>query len=127
MRVILSIKPKFAKLIFEGTKKFEFRRSIFKNSKVSTVLVYASAPTSKIIGEFQIEKILNEELELLWMTTRKYSGISKDYYLEYFSGKETGYAIKVRKVKKYKREKCIKETFGINPPQSFAYVKDYQE
>ena len=31
MKVLLSIKPEFAEKIFNGTKKYEFRKSIFKN------------------------------------------------------------------------------------------------
>ena len=58
MKVILSIKPQFAEKIFEGSKKFEFRRSIFKNPNVKIIIVYGSAPISKIIGEFEIEEIL---------------------------------------------------------------------
>ena len=29
MKVVLSIKPQFANKIFDGTKKFEFRKAIF--------------------------------------------------------------------------------------------------
>ena len=43
MKVLLSIKPEFANKIFEGTKRFEFRKSIFKK-EVKTVVVYASSP-----------------------------------------------------------------------------------
>jgi predicted transcriptional regulator len=39
MKVLLSIKPEFADKIFEGTKLFEFRRSIFKNEKIKKVVV----------------------------------------------------------------------------------------
>ena len=56
MRVLLSIKPEFAELIFKGTKKFEFRKSIFKNSEIKTVVVYASSPMQKVIGEFEIDR-----------------------------------------------------------------------
>ena len=34
MKVVLSIKPQFANKIFDGTKKFEFRKAIFKNQIV---------------------------------------------------------------------------------------------
>ena len=34
MTVLLSIKPEFAEKIFDGTKKYEFRKSIFKNADV---------------------------------------------------------------------------------------------
>src|SRR4051812_24384808 len=102
MKVLLSIKPEFANMIFAGTKKFEFRRAIFRNEEVKTVVVYASAPTKKIIGEFEIEKILNEEIENLWEMTKKFAGIKKEYYLNYFFEKEIGYAIKIKNTKKYK-------------------------
>jgi predicted transcriptional regulator len=123
MEVILSIKPEYANKIFNGSKKFEFRRSIFKNKEVTKIIVYASSPVSKIIGEFEIEKILNKDLKSLWNLTKDFSGISEKYYYDYFIGKENGYALEVKKVKLYKEVLCIKETFGINPPQSFAYVK----
>lgn len=123
MKVVLSIKPEFANKIFEGNKKFEFRRALFKDSSVKTVVVYASAPISKVIGEFEIEEILHKKLDVLWQTTHADSGITKDYYLSYFKGKESGYAIKIKNIKKYKSQYCIKEKFGLCPPQSFAYLK----
>ena len=97
MRVLLSIKPEFAFKIFDGTKKFEFRKSIFKNKDVKTVVVYASSPIQQVIGEFEIEKILNLELDVLWNLTQDFSGISEDFFYEYFADKELGYAIKIKK------------------------------
>lgn len=123
MKVILSIKPQFAERIFEGSKKFEFRRSIYKNRDVNKIVVYASAPISKIVGEFEVNEVLNHEINSLWKETKEYSGISKQYYLDYFKGKESGYAIKIDNPKKYKKQKCIRETYGITPPQSFAYIR----
>lgn len=123
MKVVLSIKPEFAEKIFDGTKKFEFRRTVFKNPNVKKVVVYASAPISKIIGEFEIEEILHNELNSLWNITKHLSGITEDYYQSYFDGKETGFAIKIKKTKKYNTNYCIKEKFGLMPPQSFAYLR----
>ena len=51
MKVVLSIKPEFAFKIFDGTKKFEFRKSIFKSNKVKSIIVYASSPVQQVIGE----------------------------------------------------------------------------
>ena len=55
MKVLLSIKPEFVEKIFNGTKKYEFRKSIFKNKNIDTVVVYASSPWQYVIGEFKIE------------------------------------------------------------------------
>jgi predicted transcriptional regulator len=122
MKIILSIKPEFANKIFDGNKKFEFRRSIFKNKKVSKVIVYASSPVSKVIGEFEIGEVLFKDLNSLWQETKEFSGITEKYFYDYFIGKENGFALEVKRVKKYKKELCIEKSFGKRPPQSFAYV-----
>jgi len=122
MRVLLSIKPEFANKIFDGTKKFEFRKSIFKNKDVKTVVVYASSPVQRVIGEFEIEKILNFDLDTLWGLTQDFSGISEDFFYEYFADKEVGYAIKIKKPIKYRNPKNLREEFNLYPPQSFAYL-----
>ena len=122
MRVLLSIKPEFADKIFSGEKKYEFRRSIFKNQTVKKIIVYASSPVQKVIGEFEIESILDGNPTWLWEQTRKHAGISEDFFFAYFKEKENGYAIKVTKVVKYKEPLCLKKDFKLSPPQSFAYI-----
>lgn len=123
MKVVLSIKPEFANKIFDGTKKYEFRKAIFKNDKIKTVIVYASSPVQQVIGEFEIEKIINHDIDTLWGMTQHYSGISEDYFYKYFADKEIGYAIKIKKTKKYKNPKCLRTDFNLLPPQSFAYLQ----
>jgi predicted transcriptional regulator len=123
MKVVLSIKPEFANKIFDGSKKYEFRRAIFKNDKIKTVIVYASSPVQRVIGEFEIETIINHDIDTLWSMTQKHSGISENYFYQYFAQKEIGYAIKIKKAKKYKQSKCLKTDFNLMPPQSFAYLR----
>lgn len=123
MKVILSIKPEFAFKIFDGSKKFEFRKSIFKNDDVKSIVVYASSPVQKVIGEFEIAKIFNDDLETLWNLTKDYSGISEEFFYEYFSDKESGFAIQIKNLKKYDEPKCIRKDYNLSPPQSFAYIK----
>lgn len=124
MRVLLSIKPEYAYKIFDGSKKYEFRRIVFKNPSVKTIVVYASSPVQKVIGEFEIDSILNYELQTLWEKTKEFSGITEDYFFDYFGDKDKGYAIKVKKTRKYKEALCIREDFHSNPPQSFMYLKE---
>ena len=122
MKVLLSIKPEFANKIFEGSKKFEFRKVIFKNESVKKVIVYASSPIQKVIGEFEIDGILREEPNDLWNKTKGESGISEAFFFDYFINRTVGYAIGIKNVKKYKIPKCIKADFKAFPPQSFVYI-----
>jgi predicted transcriptional regulator len=122
MKVLLSIKPEFADKIFDGTKKFEFRRTIFSKTHINTVIVYASSPVQRVIGEFEISQVLFDDIDTLWRRTREYAGIDEDYFFKYFSDRHKGYAIEIKKVKKYKNPMQLQERFQIQPPQSFAYI-----
>ena len=122
MKVLLSIKPKYAEMILNGEKQYEFRRTIFKSPSVKKVVIYASSPTSKIIGEFEIDCILSLDTAELWMRTMEYSGIDKSFYDSYFSGKNVGHAIKIKNVTRYSKHKELKEFEIKHAPQSFAYI-----
>ncbi|WP_143884259.1 ASCH domain-containing protein [Chryseobacterium binzhouense] len=122
MRVLLSIKPEFAFKIFEGVKRFEFRKVIFKNPNVRTVVVYASSPVQQVIGEFEIDDILSSNPNEIWEQTKKYSGISEDFFYEYFADREIAHAIKIKEIKKYKTPLSLKEDFNVLPPQSYLYL-----
>ena len=122
MKVLLSIKPEFVNKIFAGTKKFEFRRSIFKNEAVKKVIVYASAPVSRVVGEFEIEDIIKDKLPSLWSKTKEHSGINESFYYDYFNNREEGFAIKIGNVNKYTETIDIMKEYGKRPPQSFIYV-----
>lgn len=122
MRVLLSIKPEFAFKIFEGKKKFEFRKAIFKNPNVKTVVVYASSPVQRVIGEFEIDSILSSDPNEIWKQTKEYSGISEDFFYEYFADKKIAYAIKIKKTKKYKQHLRLQDNYNVVPPQSYLYL-----
>lgn len=125
MNILLSIKPEFVKDIFEGEKLFEYRRSIFKMTDISKVVVYATMPIGKIVGEFQIEQIIEDSPQEIWRKTSEVSGLSKKRFDQYFEGKKTGFALQITEPRLY--EKPIdpwihNETFVA--PQSFRYIED---
>ncbi|MCH7386955.1 ASCH domain-containing protein [Acinetobacter modestus] len=121
--VLLSIKPKFAEAIFSGEKKYEFRKAIYKNPSIKVVYVYASAPISKVIGSFQVDEILKNDLATLWENTNAAAGITEEYFHEYFADRSYGFALKVEKAKLFDEPMKLIEMFGIeHPPQSFCYV-----
>jgi predicted transcriptional regulator len=123
MRILLSIKPQYAELIFAGSKRFEFRRVVHKNLKVKTVVVYATKPVGKVIGEFAVSEIHGDSPERLWRKTRRHSGITKGFFNEYFHGRDKGFAIGVGKAKRYKIPLELREVLPNGfPPQSFVYL-----
>ncbi|WP_288206712.1 ASCH domain-containing protein [uncultured Parabacteroides sp.] len=125
MKILLSIKPEFVKEIFSGKKKFEYRKSIFTNKKVTSVIVYSTMPVGKIVGEFTIETVLVDKPQILWKKTSEYSGISKKFFDEYFAGRDQAYAIKIGTLLPYDNPINPYEKWNsFVPPQSFRYIDD---
>jgi predicted transcriptional regulator len=123
MKVLLSIKPKYADKIFSGEKKWEYRKKIWTREGVDFVEVYASAPISKVIGQFQIVTIQREYRRDIWWTTGEESGISFKEFKEYFKHSFYGYAIKICNPELYGIPRDLKRAYGIKrPPQNFMYL-----
>lgn len=118
MRILLSIKPKYVKQIFAGNKRFEYRKVIFKKKDVNTLVIYATKPIGKIVGEIRIAKIHKDTPENIWIKTQKFSGMQYSDFLKYFRGKDFAYAIEFENVVKY--DSPINITY--NPPQSYKYI-----
>ncbi|MBQ3609127.1 MAG: ASCH domain-containing protein [Bacteroidaceae bacterium] len=122
MKVLLSIKPEFVEKIFAGTKKYEFRKALFKRDDVTKVVIYASSPIKRVVGEFTIESILSDDVNTIWEQTKKDSGITKDFYNSYFDKKQRANAIKIGHLTKYEKARFLSD-YNINQaPQSFCYI-----
>jgi len=123
MRVLLSIKPKYVDKIFCGSKKYEFRKNIFKNENVREIVIYSSSPMKKIVGTCAIGSIIEDRTMILWQMFKEVSGLCEEEFFSYFQNKEKGYAIEIEEIKKFENpidpwhfdKKFV-------PPQSFQYI-----
>lgn len=120
--VLLSIKPQYADKILNGDKRYEFRRLLYKSPNVDKIVIYATSPVMKVVGEFDVAQVHSMALEELWAQTMKYSGIEKNFYDSYFKGKDIGHAIEVKDAKRYSKPKQLKDYDITHPPQSFVYL-----
>jgi len=123
MKALLSIKPEFVSKIFTGEKLFEYRKAVFKRPGVTSVVIYSTMPVGKIVGEFEIEEIIQLPPQNLWDVTHEHSGISKIFFDEYFTEKPLAYAIKIKNLVRYD-EPINPYLVDINftAPQSFKYI-----
>ena len=122
-KILLAIKPEYVTKIFNQTKLYEFRRKI-PQKPVSTVVVYATEPEQRIVGEFEVEEVLSMKPTPLWERTKMLAGISRARYREYFRGCKVAHAYKIGKTTWYETPQSI-EFVGIKqPPQSFIYLEE---
>lgn len=118
--ILLSIKPEYSKLIFKGTKKYEFRKHL-PQKKVDKIIVYSSSPDQMIIGEVSVIETLSMKPTPLWELTKKEAGISRAKFREYFHGCNEAYAYKLGDFIIYDTPKTLNELGLKQAPQSFVY------
>ena len=135
MDIILSIHPKWAKLIYEGKKTIEWRKTVPQRGKVipdiTKVFLYETSPVKGITGYFILapyyfvfdvnknsREIYPEEKERIEQSCvdikdlKKYQGENKNIY-----------GLPIHRFEKFDHLETL-ESFGIKrPPQSWRYVE----
>lgn len=128
MNIILSIHPKWAKLIYEGKKTIEWRKSYPKEFTNETkVFLYETAPVCKVTGFFTLDCVLFKvsafkEGDILESKIER--GCVDIEALKKYQGKSPYlYGLEVFMPRKYSTPKTLAE-FGLNrPPQSWCYTE----
>jgi len=125
MDVLLSIKPKYVKSIIEGDKRYEFRKTIFKNREINRIYIYSSSPVKKIVGTFEIGGILEDHPVDLWDNVKEYAGINERDFFSCFEGKPWAFAIKIQNLQEFNDPIDPYEMIpGFVPPQSYCYIDE---
>ena len=131
MAILMSIKPKYSRLIFSGVKKYELRKTPIKARGNEVVIVYESTPTKAVVGTFKTREIMKNSPEEIWTLLKSDVGISEKEFFEYFYQKRWGYAIKIDNPKLFDRKISLQELRALyghwNPPQNFQYLKESLE
>ncbi|GKW23461.1 hypothetical protein PEC311524_10550 [Pectobacterium carotovorum subsp. carotovorum] len=123
MKVLLSIKPEFVEKILDGSKRFEFRKGMFKNPDVKSVVIYSTMPVGKVVAEFDIDDVIEDKPSKVWNKTKKHAGISKNFFDEYFGSKEKAFAIKIGDLRVYETPLQLSALGeNITAPQSYRYL-----
>ncbi|MEA4826501.1 MAG: hypothetical protein VB130_07695, partial [Clostridium sp.] len=114
MDILLSLYPENVEKIERGIKRYEFRRTIYKNKSVEKAYVYATAPVKKVVGYFTIEKVVSGSPEEVWEKCGTFSGTTKESLMKYFQGKNTVYALKIKDYNSFE--------YAIEPKK---YIKNF--
>lgn len=121
-KIIISINPEHVDNIINGTKKYEYRTKAAKKD-INKLIIYETTPIKKVVAEAEIIEVLALEPNALWEETKEFSGITKNFFKDYFKNRKVAYAYKLGKIKVYDEPKSLAE-FGLKTaPQSFVYAK----
>lgn len=122
--ILISIKPKYASLIYAGYKVVELRRVIPTQFEGHMAYIYETAPISKVTGFFVVGGLISLKKDLLWKRFGSLTMVSKTDFDNYFHNHEMAHGIISIDAHRFVNEVEI-TTFGLKrPPQSWCYVPE---
>ncbi len=120
---LFSIKPDYAQAILDGTKCFEFRTKRCKK-EIDLIVIYATSPVCKVLGEVAVSGILEDSPKELWSKTQAFAGIKYADYMKYFEGRDHAIAYCLSFPRRYGRPASLKDLGVAAAPQSYLYLAD---
>lgn len=124
--LLISVRPRFAEMIFAGTKVVELRRLRPRIGQGDMVFVYVSSPVMALQGAFEVGEVVAGTPRSIWRKFNGGSGLRKHEFDLYYKGKKTAYAILIKRVWRLPAPillaKLRKERNGFHPPQSYHYI-----
>lgn len=124
-KIMLAIKPEYVEKIFDGLKRYEYRKRI-PNHPISQIVIYETKPVSKVVGTVDVDEMLGTSPHVLYDMTKKWAGISEYGYNDYFKGSNVAYAYSLNHPVIFSHHASIKEYGLRGAPQSYVYLEDFQ-
>lgn len=125
--LLLSLKPQYADLVFQGLKGAELRRRIIRFMENRDVYIYVSSPVRQIRGGFHVGEVWEGTPEKIWRKVSDLAKIEKSDYDAYYANQKIAYALQITNVWEYKNPvglHTLRKRFpGFVVPQSWRYVR----
>jgi predicted transcriptional regulator len=124
--LFLSLKPRYADLILDGTKTVELRRRPPLIATPTEALVYSSTPLRALVGSCRVDRIVAMAPWTLWRKHGADTGVSRREFLRYFDGCSVAYGLLLSRPSRFDDSvdlAAMRQALGtFQPPQSFRYV-----
>lgn len=91
--VLLSVKPRFAAAILNGSKTVEIRRRAARLPAGTTCLLYSTSPQCAIVGTVVVEQTITADADTLWDAWGPETALDRDEYDAYLTGSQRPCAI----------------------------------
>lgn len=122
--LMMSIHHDFAQAIYDGKKKYEFRKN-HVTQDVRWVYMYETAPYKQVTGRFSVKNVLTADPNVLYLLCGKYeeSHLTRKQFKQYYAGSKTGTALEIDKVEKFDQPKTLANFDIKRAPQNYTTIK----
>lgn len=124
--ILLSLRPRFARAILDGTKTVELRRRRVRASPGTRLVLYASAPTMAVVGMASLGAVLTCDADAAWENHGPKLGLNRAELDDYLQGRPACllFLEGVLKLDEPLRLSDLRQGAQFQPPQSYRFVSD---
>jgi predicted transcriptional regulator len=126
--LLLSVRPRYAHAILNGTKTAEIRRQRPAVHPGTLVIIYATKPVGAIVGTARIADMSCGSPADMWEQHQRSTGVTRAEYDAYLAGAETAYLLFLRRVQRLEpllTLEQIRSATTFQPPQSYRYLSQH--
>ncbi|MFF3689993.1 ASCH domain-containing protein [Streptomyces sp. NPDC002187] len=123
--MLLSVHPRFANSILDGTKTVEVRRQRVAVPVGTPVMLYATAPTMALVGTARVSAVHIAPPADVWSAHHSATAISREEFDDYMSGASQASAITLEAPTRITDPvplSALRATADFHPPQSYRYL-----
>lgn len=122
--LLMSIQPRFADAILEGTKTVELRRKPPRDHP-GVVIIYGSGAAKAVLGVAQLKEVHTSTPDDIWKKFGSTAGVTRAEFNEYFEGSETASALELTHPHRSGDDLPLSRLreLGLEPPQSWRYLE----
>lgn len=123
--LLLSLRPRFAQAILDGTKTVELRRTRVSALPGTLLMLYASSPVMAVVGVATLRDRDTASPETIWHRYRDNIGLSRAEFSDYFAGAEHATALSIdapRTLPEPLTLNWLRTHATFQPPQSYRYI-----
>jgi predicted transcriptional regulator len=123
---LLSVRPRFADALLNGSKTVEIRRRRAHLVHGSLCLLYASSPVCALVGAMRVHMTDTGSPDVIWGRWGSQTGLSRDEYDAYLLGSALPCAIVVGAAVRFARPVALSELRrrqnAFVTPQSYRFL-----
>lgn len=126
--LLLSLKPVYADLVFQGLKTAELRRRVSSGLQNRDVYVYVSSPVMELRGGFRVGEVWKDSPDNIWDLVSRFAQVDRATFDGYYEGANVAYALEIKEVWEYRKP------LGLNDlrqkfkkfvvPQSYRFLNE---
>lgn len=124
--LMLSVRSPHWERILSGEKSIELRRLRPRVCTGDSLVLYATAPVSAIVGSVTVQRITEHHPRHLWKLTSSGCGLTYQQFIEYFEGVERGFAIFVSSPRRSRQPLSLGQVQlswpDFRAPQGYKYL-----